>query len=263
MRTLYKNTIMKKLLFIVLFLPSLCFAKKPTEFYAITVYHFTEAQQEVVLDTYLQTAYLPALHRKGKTNVGVFKPIANDTSADKTIYIIVPFKSLDEIQALKNSLRNDATYAQAGKDYLNASYKTPPYSRMETVILEAFELSPTMNSPKLSANKQEHVYEFRSYESPTESYYKNKVQMFNAGGEIDIFTRLNFNAVFYGDVIAGCRMPNLIYMTSFENMADRDAHWKNFTDDPATKKLFAMDEYKNNVSKADIILMHAASYSDY
>ena len=29
------------------------------------------------------------------------------------------------------------------------------------------------------------------------------------------------------------------------------------------KKYFAMDEYKNNVSKADIILMHAASYSDY
>jgi hypothetical protein len=46
-------------------------------------------------------------------------------------------------------------------------------------------------------------------------------------------------------------------------MAARDAHWKAFGDDPDTKKMFAMDEYKNNVSKADIILMHAASYSDY
>jgi hypothetical protein len=54
-----------------------------------------------------------------------------------------------------------------------------------------------------------------------------------------------------------------MYMTSFENMAERDTHWKSFTDDAATKKLFAMEEYKNNVSKADIILMHAASYSDY
>jgi hypothetical protein len=86
--------------------------------------------------------------------------------------------------------------------------------------------------------------------------------MFNSG-EIDIFTRINANAVFYADVISGSRMPNLMYLTSYDNMAARDAHWKAFGDDPDTKKMFAMDEYKNNVSKADIILMHAASYSDY
>src|SRR6185436_3921077 len=116
------------------------------------------------------------------------------------------------------------TYMLAGKDYINASYQSPPYGRMETIVLEAFELSPQMNLPKLSSSKQDHVYELRSYESPTESYYHNKVKMFNAGGEIGIFSRLNFNAVFYGNVIAGCRMPNLMYMTSFENMAERDAH---------------------------------------
>ena len=87
--------------------------------------------------------------------------------------------------------------------------------------------------------------------------------MFNEGGEISIFTRLNFNAVFYADVIVGSHMPNLMYLTSYENMQDRDAHWESFGDGAATKKLFAMDEYKNNVSKADIILMHATSYSDY
>jgi len=46
-------------------------------------------------------------------------------------------------------------------------------------------------------------------------------------------------------------------------MQDRDAHWKSFGDDADVKKIFAMDEYKNNVSKADIILMYATSYSDY
>ena len=69
------------------------------EFYVITVYHFKDSQ-EVRLDTYLQTAYIPALHRKGKTEIGVFKPIANDTSADKLIYMIVPYKSFDEIQII-------------------------------------------------------------------------------------------------------------------------------------------------------------------
>ncbi|MEO8713079.1 MAG: NIPSNAP family protein, partial [Parafilimonas sp.] len=82
-------------------------------------------------------------------------------------------------------------------------------------------------------------------------------------GETDIFSRLNCNPVFYGDVIFGSRMPNLMYLTSYENMAEHDAHWKSFGDDPQWKQLSGMEEYKNNVSKADIILMHATSYSDY
>jgi hypothetical protein len=258
-----KTQIALRYLFILFFIPAVCFGKNEREYYEIIVYHFKEAQQEIMLDTYLQTAYLPALHRKEKKNIGVFKPIANDTSADKVIYVIIPFSSLDEIQALQNALIRDTTYMQTGKDYINASYQNPPYTRMETIILRAFELSPAMKLPQLHSNRQEHIYELRSYESATENYHVNKVKMFNAGGEIAIFNKLNFNSVFYGDVIAGCRMPNLMYMTSFDNMADREAHWKNFTDDPDTKKIFAMDEYKNNVSKADIILMHATSYSDY
>jgi hypothetical protein len=232
------------------------------DIYEITVYHFKDAQQEITLDTYLQTALLPALHRKDKKSIGVFKPIANDTSADKIIYVIVSYKSLYEMSALQKALVKDAIYMEAGKSYFTASYQTPPYVRMEKIILTAFETSSTMNLPKLSGDKKEHIYELRSYESPTENYHINKVKMFNSG-EIDIFTKLNFYAVFYGDVIVGSHMPNLMYLTCFENMAEHDAHWKAFGDDADTKKMFAMDEYKNNVSKADIILMHAASYSDY
>jgi hypothetical protein len=204
------------------------------DIYEITVYHFKDAQQEITLDTYLQTALLPALHRNDKKSIGVFKPIANDTATDKVIYVIVPYKSFEEIQALQKSLMNDAIYNEAGKTYLTASYQNPPYTRMEKIILTAFETSPSMNLPKLSADKKDHVYELRSYESPTENYHTNKVKMFNSG-EINIFSRINANAVFYADVIAGSRMPNLMYLTCYENMADRDTHWKAFGDDAQTK----------------------------
>jgi hypothetical protein len=232
------------------------------EIYVITVYHFNDSQ-EVRLDTYLQTAYIPALHRKGKNEIGVFKPIANDTSADKLIYVIVPYKTFDEIQIIDESLLKDDVYTQAGQDYINASYQSPPYTRMEKIILTAFPLAPQMQLPHLTSDKKDHIYELRSYESPTEKYHMNKVKMFNEGGEINIFKRINANAVFYADVIAGSHMPNLMYMTSYENMQDRDAHWKSFGDDADWKRISGMDEYKNNVSKADITLMHAASYSDY
>ena len=87
--------------------------------------------------------------------------------------------------------------------------------------------------------------------------------MFNEGGEITLFKRLNFNSVFYASVFAGAHMPNLMYMTSFENMADRDAHWKDFSAAPEWKKLSGLPEYQNNVSKIDDIFLHATAYSDY
>jgi len=44
---------------------------------------------------------------------------------------------------------------QTGRDYMNASYQNPPYTRMETIILTAFELSPAMNLPQLHSDKKE------------------------------------------------------------------------------------------------------------
>jgi hypothetical protein len=88
------------------------------------------------------------------------------------------------------------------------------------------------------------------------------VHMFNEGGEIPLFKRLEFNAVFYADVINGSHMPNLMYMTSFENMAEREAHWKAFFADDAWKKLVVLPEYQHNVSKAEIFLLHATDYSE-
>ena len=120
-----------------------------------------------------------------------------------------------------------------------------------------------MQLPALKSDKKSRVYELRSYESATEKIYKNKVQMFNQGDEIGLFKRLDFNAVFYGEVISGSKMPNLMYMTSFENMDERNKHWKTFVDDPYWKKLSAMPEYQNNVSHMDIILMYPSDYSDY
>ncbi|MBS1567680.1 MAG: NIPSNAP family protein, partial [Bacteroidetes bacterium] len=119
-----------------------------------------------------------------------------------------------------------------------------------------------MQLPALKSAHEEHIYELRSYESATEKLNVNKVQMFNTGGEIALFKRLGFNAIFYAGVISGSHMPNLMYMTSFENRAARDEHWKTFGDDAEWKKLKALPEYQNNVSHADIVLCHATPYSD-
>jgi hypothetical protein len=265
-----KHTAMARARFICLLTGFVCLQlqgysneKKPgQEFYEIKVYHFKTADQEKGLDDYLQHALLPALHKTGVSKAGVFKPLANDTAADKLVYVFIPLKSFDQLLALPARLNSDADYNTAGSNYLNAVYTNPPYTRMESIFLKAFPTAPVMQLPALSGPKADRIYELRSYESPTEKLYVNKVKMFNEGGEVPLFKRLEFNAVFYAEVINGSHMPNLMYMTSFENIASREAHWKTFSADAEWKKLSAMPEYQHNVSKAEIILLHAAEYSD-
>ncbi len=53
------------------------------EYYAIRVYNLNTKEQEEKLDKFLQTALLPALHRMGIPQVGVFTPVGNDTAANR------------------------------------------------------------------------------------------------------------------------------------------------------------------------------------
>lgn len=251
--------------FLALSLTTKAIEKPPApqrEYYAIRIYHVKDKQQEAGVENYLQQAFLPALHKVGIKTVGVFKPVGNDTVADRRIYVLMPFKSLEQFQNLPQQLQNDKNYLEAGKEYLNAAYNQPMYTRFETILLYAFEKNPTLSIPGLTGAKSERVYELRSYESPSENFHLNKVQMFNMGDEVGLFKRLNFNAVFYAQVLSGSKMPNLMYMTTFDNMQAREEHWKAFNNDPYWKQLSAKPEYQHNVSKADILFLTPTDYSD-
>jgi hypothetical protein len=228
-------------------------------YYQLKVYHFKTPFQEAVIDSYLKDAYLPALHRVGMKNIGVFKPIVADT-ADRLTYVFIPFKKMIDFEKLSEKLSKDQQYLTDGSNYLNAAYNTPSYSRIESIILKAFSAMPVPSAPNLSGAKAERVYELRSYEAATEQLSLNKIGMFN-DAEIAIFTKLNFNAVFYGQVISGSKMPNLMYLTTFNNKADRDQHWKDFG--PEYKKIKDLPQYQNNVSKNVTLFLYPTDYSDF
>lgn len=68
-------------------------AKDP-RYFQLKIYHYTSSEQEAIIDKYLQSRYIPSLHSSGVSNIGVFKAIANDTAADKKLYIFIPFSTL-------------------------------------------------------------------------------------------------------------------------------------------------------------------------
>ena len=240
------------------------FYRKPAEkdIYQIKVYHMKTNEQVTQVDNFLKNAYLPALHRLGVSSVGVFKNVGIDTSVEKSIYVWMPLRSLEQLNRIEDGLTKDVAYNKDGASYLTVPFNAPAFTRIETIILRAFNKMANFQHPSLKGDPVERIYELRSYEGSSEKLYKQKVHMFNEGGEIALFKRLGFNAVFYAEVLSGSRMPNLMYMTSFDNKASRDEHWKNFGADPEWKRLSALPEYQHTVSKSDILLLHPAAYSE-
>jgi len=258
------SKLIKSVVFVVLLcIASMAKATRPLQhYYQLKIYHLKTKAQEDRLEKYLKEAYVPAWKRVTSGGlIGVFKTLDADT--DKRVYVFTIYSKLQVIEKIEADISIDQQYLDAGKGYLDAAYNEQPYTRVETIVLKAFPKWPVSTVPQLTANKADRIYELRSYESPTEKLNINKVKMFNEGGETVLFNRLNFNAVFYAEVLAGSHMPNLMYMTTFNSKEDRDKHWDTFSNDPEWKTLVAKPEYQHNVSKADIIFLHPADYSDF
>lgn len=233
------------------------------EYYQLKVYTFADEEQVAATDTYLQNALLPGLERQGIGPIGVFKQLPSETDSSLKTYVLIPFSSIQDFLSYENKLNEDEAYLSAGSAYINATHDQAPYQRIESTLMRAFTDMPEMAATALDGPREERIYELRSYESSTEKLYWNKVDMFNAGGEIKLFDRLDFNAVFYAEVISGSKMPNLMYMTTFPDMPTRDTLWKEFFASLEWEGLKAMDKYKNNVSHADIIFLRPTGYSGY
>ncbi len=233
------------------------------QYYQIKIYSFETEEQQQITESYLEKAYLPALKRQNIGPVGVFKPRDDQQDSLMRLYVLLPLATPTQLVDMDNKLGQDKAYLAAGKTYLEAVHDQPPYRRMESILLWAFEDMPVMKTPDLDSPRADRIYELRSYESATEADHINKVDMFNAGGEVKLFDDLGFNAVFYGSVISGPKMPNLMYMTTHATQAARDANWKTFVDSPVWKDLSSQPKYQNNVSHIDIYFLYPTAYSDY
>ena len=260
---LSKKTLTALFLFITLFINVNAKPGAKQEYYEVKLYRINGTGQEAMMDAYLKDAYLPALHRAGITNVGVFKPVEADTAFGKMVYVFIPYKTLEQYGQLADKLAKDAVYAEAGKAFLDAPYNNPPFVRYESILAIAFTHMPEFRAPKFDTPMSERIYEYRSYESATEAKAAKKIEMFNTGGEIGIFEAIGANAAFYAKVISGSLMPRLIYMTTYANMKTHDECWAKFRNHPDWKRISALEEYKNSTSKTRAYLLHPADYSDF
>jgi NIPSNAP len=237
-------------------------AKVKQEYYQLKTYTFDNPEQVEITDKFLKDAYMPALKKLNINNIGVFKLRPSEKDSSLKTFILLPFQSIDQFYKIETQLKSDSVYLKAGAEYFNTSYKAPAYKRIESTLMIAFQGMPGMRAAEFDNKRSERVYELRSYGSANETYFHRKIEMFHSG-EIDLFKKLGFNAVFYGEVISGSKMPNLMYMTTFEDQASREEHWDAFKNSPEWKELKSIPKYANTVSIIEIMFLYPTEYSDY
>jgi len=100
--------------------------------------------------------------------------------------------------------------------------------------------------PTLDANR---IVQIRFYNSYNIERNAKKIDMFDIGGELELFRKCNMMPVFFGETLAGRMMPNLTYMLGFKNPDEKEAAWKKFGESDEWKALSGDPQYKNTANK--------------
>lgn len=220
--------------------------------------HTSLENQSKRVNEFLRSGYSPAVKRAGAQLIGAF---TNYIGLEGPFLIAVTqYDSLGTMQSVLDKLAADTEYQQAletldsGNGY--------PFQREESSILKTFDGMPHPLLSEASDRHSPRVFEMRRYESPTPVTLARKVKMFD-DGEIGIFERLGMRPVFFGEAISGERMPNLVYMLSFDSLAAREELWKKFGSDPEWKKLSAPAELHDDriVSNISNTILHPLDFS--
>jgi len=226
------------------------------EFYEIRKYHLLNNSKQKQFNDYLENAVLPALNRIGMNPVGVFTGLYGPDSS--TFYVLLAYKSLEAILLSSARLSADDGYQKLGASFDDASINDPGFARFESSLLLAFKNLPKLVVPSPAKSR---IFELRVYESHSLKAAKKKIEMFNDGGEMEIFKKTGMNPVFFGETLIGPQMPNLAYMLCFENMSVRDKAWEGFQESPEWKKLRSDPQYANTVSNITDVILRPTSYS--
>ena len=224
------------------------------ELLELRIYKAENADVRGRLDKFLAEAAIPAWNRLGMKPVGVFA-LKDDSSPD--LWVVQSHKSAECFITAQSRLWADAEYQKAAA-FFDPPKAAPMYTRIEANLLLTFE-----GAPKLQAQgdmKPDRIFQLRIYESSCEERARLKIDMFNSA-ELDLFRKAGLTWVFFGQALAGTKMPNLTYMVGFPDEATQKAAWDAFGKSEGWKKLKDDPKYKDTVSNITNLILKPTAYS--
>ena len=223
------------------------------EIYEWRIYTLTGDGQQ--LDSFFEKTLFPAYGRK-KIKAGAFKLFKPKDGEKDQRHVVFIYPDIETYYKVKKTIWDDKEFREKAQAFFDDSAPAPVYSIMETYLSEAFDKIPTHRLPDPSRT----LFEIRIYRSPNEEANQRKVTMFNKD-EISLFDKIGVNSVLYGDILAGPRMPALLYLTWYKDEATRAEAWKQFGSHPDWQRMSKLPEYKYTATDNKSIFLSPMPYS--
>lgn len=231
-------------------------SKAEREHYELRVFSVASASQKKIVNGYLQRALVPALNRVGVKRVGVFTNL--DDAKDRSLFMLIPYSSLDMLSGLNDRLAADHSYRAAAKEYFDQPVESPAYLRISSRLMRAFDSIPVIEQPLKPG--QPRIFELRTYESHNEDAAARKIEMFDKG-ETQLMRDVKLGPVFFGETLISNDVPNLTYMLVAPDLKVHKAHWEAFLESPEWERMKKIPRYQNTVSKIRTWYLAPTDYS--
>ena len=145
------------------------------EYYDLRRYQLTSGPGTKLTDHYFTAALIPALNRLGIGPIGAFSIYFGPDSP--AYYLLLPSTKLETLVTSDLELAKDTGFMKAATPFWDAPGGAPPYIRIESTLLRAFEGYPKLTVPAAAAKKEKRIYHLRTYVSPTNMDHVRKVEM--------------------------------------------------------------------------------------
>ena len=228
------------------------------EFIEVRKYTVKDAEKRAALVSILDKALIPVLNRQGIKPVGVFVPIRRETPLEReakfalNVFVVIPHKTTDSFVNATAKLLADAEYRKDAAPIFETTSKNPVYTDCETLLLHGFPTMPTVEVPALGPNR---VFEWRLYRSFNIERNEAKIKMFDVGGELPLFREVGLNPIFFGDIIAGTRMPAFLYMIGCSSLEKHAEVWKTFVAHPKWIAMKDLPEYADTATEIESVVL--------
>jgi len=229
-------------------------ANEPTkkEFIEVRKYIVKDAEKRAKLVEILDQALIPALNRQGIKPVGVFIPIERETRYANNVFVAIPHKTAESFVNTTAKLLADGEYMKDAAPIFETTSKDPVYTDCETFLLQGFPTLPGMEVPELGPNR---IFEWRLYRSFNIERNEAKIRMFDVGGELPLFREIGLNPIFFGDVLAGNRMPALMYIVGCPSPEAHAESWRVFRTHPKWLAMKDLPEYADTSTEIERVVL--------
>jgi hypothetical protein len=247
------------------FAPPILHAQSPAsgdaspEIYEWRIYTLAPDADAARLDAFFRDQLIPAYGRHG-IEVGVFEPAESYPEFPSGArYLFMAWPDLETFRRVNRLVRQDAAFMEGAAGYFDASAPNPLYTNFETYLCEALDSRPRLIRP----GTERGLFELRVYRSPNMEANERKIEMFEGGGEIEVFEQTGINAVCYARTLAGPRMPSLTYLTWYKDADTRRAAWAAFGAHPEWRRISRLPRYAHTATDNLIRLLLPLPYSQY